>query len=201
MLFKRKMGSGANRTRGNGLSGLYGQGVSIMEKLIIESYKKLLQLYPKQRQMGYIDMTQLYGELRNSQRLSLAEFKAVMINFITKHNQKDFVFEKATYARREVEKYAPIIDNRCYYYMRINPYRDITAPSFFARDINNIPITEQNELIDHIVQIAMLLHVSGIQVAEKLEMPNEIMWLLRERSLRAAMASPCPCPECNKKKE
>lgn len=70
---------------------------------------------------------------------------------------------------------------------------------FYKRNLNDISMTEKNKIIDHIVEIARALHISGIQVAERLNMPNEIMFMLRERSDRVAMTSPCPCPECNHK--
>lgn len=56
---------------------------------------------------------------------------------------------------------------------------------------------EKQKLLDLIIDVAMIVHESGIQVAVKLGVPSDIVWDLRQRSPRAAMISPCPCEECN----
>jgi len=56
---------------------------------------------------------------------------------------------------------------------------------------------EKERLLDLIVAIAMEIHKSGIQIATKLDIPTDLIWDLRQRSLRAAMESPCECKDCN----
>lgn len=170
-----------------------------MENIIIGSYKKLALNSAKQH-LGYVDMQELYTNIRETKKLSLVQFKSAMVEFYHKHNQKDFVFERGSYARNEVVRYAFITNNHhVWFYMRANPYQETTNPKLFSRNLNDAPVKEQNELIDHIIGIAMALHISAMQVAEKLEMPDEIIWMLRNRSPRAAMTNPCQCPECKTK--
>lgn len=53
------------------------------------------------------------------------------------------------------------------------------------------------ELLDHVIGVAMMTHESGIETAIKLELPEDIIMVLRIRANRAANTTPCNCPECN----
>lgn len=41
---------------------------------------------------------------------------------------------------------------------------------------------EMEKLLDLIIEVAMIVHESGIQVAEKLGVPTDVLWDLRQRS-------------------
>ncbi len=58
---------------------------------------------------------------------------------------------------------------------------------------------DKEKLLDLIVEVAMLTHESGIQVAEKLDVPRDIIFDLRQRAFRVAMVSPCKCEDCDPK--
>ena len=57
---------------------------------------------------------------------------------------------------------------------------------------------DKQKLLDLIIDTAILIHESRIQVAEKLGVPSDIVSDLRWRSPRCAMISPCSCEECTK---
>ena len=59
--------------------------------------------------------------------------------------------------------------------------------------------TDKERLLDIIIEAAMLVHESGIQVGEKMGIPSHVMSDLRMRSPRCAMTSPCDCPDCKNK--
>ncbi len=67
--------------------------------------------------------------------------------------------------------------------------------------MRKIPEAEINELIYHIIAISMILHRSAISIAEQLELPDNIIYDLRQKSPRNAMISECNCVECVKKDE
>ena len=56
---------------------------------------------------------------------------------------------------------------------------------------------DTEELLDHVVGVAMMTHESGIETAIKLELPEDVIMALRMRTNRAASITPCDCPECN----
>lgn len=55
---------------------------------------------------------------------------------------------------------------------------------------------EVSDLLDHIVSIARLTHESDVQIATKLELPDEIISHLRARAIRAPQTEECDCPDC-----
>lgn len=55
---------------------------------------------------------------------------------------------------------------------------------------------ERNELLDHVVAIAILTHQSGIEVAIELGLPDVLVSQLRSRAVRASQIAECTCPEC-----
>ena len=56
---------------------------------------------------------------------------------------------------------------------------------------------ERNEILDHVVALANLVHESGIKVALDLGLPDSLVSQLRDRAIRASQISECDCPECN----
>lgn len=57
-------------------------------------------------------------------------------------------------------------------------------------------MAEVSDLLDHVVNIARLTHESDIQIASKLELPDEIMSHLRARVIRAPQIEECDCLDC-----
>jgi len=55
---------------------------------------------------------------------------------------------------------------------------------------------EKERLLDIIIEFATIVHESGVQIGDKLDLPSHVMWDLRQRSPRADMVSPCKCPDC-----
>lgn len=55
---------------------------------------------------------------------------------------------------------------------------------------------ERNELLDHVVAIAILTHQSGIEVAVELGLPDELVSQLRSKAVRGQQIAECTCTEC-----
>ncbi|NOR84534.1 hypothetical protein GQ473_00305 [archaeon] len=86
------------------------------EILLISAYNEIIKKQPLSR-MGYVDMHNLYSEIRNKKGITLQLFKEWMVEFFNKYNLNGFEFARATIARTEVKRYSFIIDNNVYYYM------------------------------------------------------------------------------------
>ena len=57
---------------------------------------------------------------------------------------------------------------------------------FIRRNLKNIPRNEENRLVDAIIKIAYIVYNSGINVGDKLEMPDSILYSIRSISCRAS---------------
>ena len=56
---------------------------------------------------------------------------------------------------------------------------------------------ERNEILDHVVAIANLVHESGIKIAIDLGLPDSLVSQLRDRAVRASQITDCECSDCN----